>query len=717
MRSKREPPRSLNRRQFLQASAVGVSGLFISFALPSLRGIAASAEGGYGLTAWMRIAPDGKVTLMIPSTEMGQGVATSLSMLIAEELEVDWSDVRIEFPPANPAYTNPMFGVQGTGGSTSIRAFFLPLRQVGAVAREMLREAAATKWGVPIGECQAADGRVSHASGKSAGYGELVDAAAKLPVPTEVALRSRKDWRLIGKPTARLDTPAKVNGSAGFGVDVRVPDMLVGSVVICPVFGGKLKAVDDKPALAVKGVRAVVTMPDAVAVVGDGYWQAKKGLAALKPQWDEGSNTALDSAYVAAALRDGFGASGAIAEMRGEAGFAMERSTKKIEAVYSVPFLAHATLEPMNATAQVWSNGCEIWAPTQAQGQTQQDVARMLGLKPEQIKVNTTYVGGGFGRKFERDCIAQAVRVSKSLGKPVKLIWSREQDMQHDFYRPASTARLRAGLDNEGRVTAWEFKIVSPSILARLFPQAVRNGVDSTSVEGAINSPYAPANCRIEYVMKDFGVPVGFWRSVGNSINSFYIEGFVDELAHAAGQDPYAFRRNLLADKPRHKAVLERAATMAKWGQPLPAGHFHGIALHESFGSIVAEVVEISVDKDGLRLHRVDCAVDCGVAVNPSTIVAQTEGGVVYGLTAALFGEITLKRGRVEQTNFDTYQMLQLGQMPEIVVSLIEGADQPGGIGEPGTPPAGPALVNAIFAATGKRIRSLPVVKQGITVS
>jgi len=715
--STRELLPSLNRRQFLQASAVGVGGLLISFALPSLRGFAANAEAGHGLTAWLRIAPDGKVTLMVPSTEMGQGVATSLPMLIAEELEVDWSDVRIEFPAANPAYTNPMFGSQGTGGSTSIRAFFLPLRQVGAAAREMLREAAASRWGVAISECKAAEGRISHASGKSAGYGELVDAAAKLEVPTEVAIKSRSDWRLIGKPTARLDTPAKVNGSAGFGVDVRVPDMLIGTVAMCPVFGGTLKAVDDKPALAVKGVRAVVTMPDAVAVVGDGYWQAKKGLTALKPQWDEGSNAALNSAYVSAALGDGFAASGAIAEMRGDAGLALQRSTKKIEVVYSVPFLAHATMEPMNATAHVWSDGCEIWAPTQAQGSTQEDVARMLGLKPEQIRVHTTYVGGGFGRKFERDCIAQAVMVSKSLGKPVKLIWSREQDLQHDFYRPASTARLRAGLDQEGRVTAWEFKIVSPSILTRLFPRAVRHGVDSTSVEGAINSPYAPANCRIEYVMKNLGVPVGFWRSVGNSINSFYVEGLVDELAQAAGQDPYAFRRNLLADKPRYKAVLETAATTAKWGQPLAPGHFRGIALHESFGSIVAEVVEISVDKDGLRVHQVDCAVDCGVAVNPSTIVAQMEGGIAYGLTAALFGEITLKRGRVEQTNFDTYQMLQLSQMPKIAVSIIEGANQPGGIGEPGTPPAAPALVNAIFAATGKRIRSLPLVKEGITVS
>ena len=711
------PVCEFSRRRFLKVSAAAVGGLVISVALPPLRGRAATAEIQPMLTAFLRIAPDGSVTVIVPNSEMGQGVATSEPMLIAEELDVDWRQIRVEFAPVSPAYVNPIFHMQGTGGSTSTKAFFVPLRQAGAAAREMLRQAAAAKWHVPVAECKASDGRIIHRSGKSEGYGALADAAARLPVPANVPLKPRSDWKLIGKPTRRLDTPAKVDGSARFGIDVSVPGMLVGTIAHCPVFGGTLKAVDDKPALAVKGVKAVVKLPNAVAVVGNGYWPARKGLMALTPQWDYGANAALDSERIAAALHRELATEGAIAESSGDAISALRQSAKTVDVTYTAPFLAHATMEPMNATANVRADGCEVWAPLQIQGSAQRAVAGALGLSPERVKINTTYLGGGFGRRGEVDYIVQAVMVSKAAGKPVKLIWSREEDIQHDFYRPVSLAQLRAGLDAGGKVTAWDFKIVSPSIMTRVFPQRVRNRLDPSSVEGAIESPYAPANLRIEYAMKEVGVPVGFWRSVGNSISGFYVEGLVDELAHAAGRDPLTFRRELLANKPRHLAVLDKAAGMANWHQPPSAGHFRGVAMHQAFGSIVAEVVEISIGKDGLRVHRVDCAVDCGLAVNPASITAQMQSGIVFGLTAALFGEITLKQGRVQQANFNTYPMLQIGQMPVIEVSIIQSGDEMGGIGEPGVPPIAPALVNAVFAATGKRLRSLPIIKHGVTIA
>ncbi|MBX6323612.1 MAG: xanthine dehydrogenase family protein molybdopterin-binding subunit [Rhodospirillaceae bacterium] len=711
------PDPRLNRRRFLQAGAAAAGGLLLSVALPPLGRTARAAGDETPLTAWLRIAPDDTITVMIPSAEMGQGVATSLPMLIAEELKADWRKVRIALAPADPAYANPMFHAQATGGSTSIRAFFVPLRQAGAAAREMLRRAAAERWSVPVRACTVADGRVVHPDGRSESFGALAQAAARLPVPQDVPLRARADWRIIGRPTPRLDTPAKTDGSAVFGIDVRLPDMLVGTIAACPVFGGTLRAVDEAPALAVRGVKAVVKLPDAVAVVGDGYWPAKKGLMALKPEWDEGPNAGRDSAAIAAALRQGFDEPAAVAEAEGDAAAAMARADKTVEAVYTLPFLAHATMEPMNATARVTAEGCELWVPTQAPGLVQQAAAQALGLEPERVRVNVTYLGGGFGRKSETDFPLQAVKVAQAVGRPVKLIWAREEDIQHDFYRPVSAARRRAGLDAEGRVVAWDFKVVAPSILTRRSPQRVKDGIDRTSVEGLVGSSYAPPDRRIEYLLRDVGVPVGFWRSVGNSITSFYVEGFMDELAHAAGQDPFAFRQRQLAGKPRHLAVLEKAAAMAGWDSPPAQGRFRGIAMHESFGSIVAQVVEISIDGDGLRVHRVDCAVDCGVAVNPDTIVAQMESGIVYGLTAALFGEITIRDGRVEQGNFDTYPMLRLAQMPVINVAIIEGDDKPGGIGEPGTPPIGPALANAVFAATGKRLRSLPIVKQGLTIA
>jgi len=707
-----------SRRQFIQSGLAATGGLMIPvvFAQPAdVRPRTPVADGG-AMTAWLRIALDGTITVMVPSSEMGQGVATALPMLIAEELEADWSTIRIEFAPADRNYVNPRLRQQMTIGSGAIRGFYEPLRVAGATAREMLRQAAAQRWGVPLAECTAARGRIHHPSGKSESYGVLADAAARVVAlaAADVKLKPRSAWRIVGKPTPRLDVPPKVDGSAIYGVDVRVPGMLVATLVACPVFGGKLRSVDAASALAVRGVKEVVRLPDAVAVVADGYWPARKGVLALKPLWDEGANAALDNARIGALLEEGLAADAATAEAHGDAATALEASAKKIEAVYSLPLLAHAAMEPMNATASVTGDSCEVWVPTQNQGASQTVLSKVLGLKPEQVKIHTTYLGGGFGRRSEVDFVIQAALIAKQVGRPVKLIWSREEDIRHDFYRPAALARMRAGLDATGKITAWDAKLVSPSIMARVVPARVVNGIDPTSVEGFVGSPYAMGTRRVQYVLKDIGVPVGVWRSVGNSISGFLMECFVDELAHAAGQDALVFRRSLLADKPRHRAVLDKVATMSGWNQRLPTGRFRGVAMHEAFDSIVAEVVEISLDEGLLRVHRVDCAVDCGVAVNPSTIVTQMEGGIVYGLTAALFGDITIKAGRVQQGNFDTYRMLALAEMPKVNVAIIEGGERPGGIGEPSTSVIAPALANAIFAATGKRVRSLPVTREGL---
>ncbi len=707
----------LSRRHFLEASVAAGGGLLIGFHLPFGGRFADAAPTEVAVNAWLRIAPDDTVTIIVPSAEMGQGIYTSLPMLVAEELEVDWRKVRAETAPAAPAYANPMlFGLQATGGSTSIRAFFEPLRKVGAQTREMLRQAAAERWGAPIAECEAREGQITHRpSGRALRYGELAEAAAKGTPSAEVALKEPTAWTLLGKATPRLDTPAKVDGSAVFGIDVKLPDMLIGTVAACPVFGGKLKAVDEKPALAVKGVHKVVPLESAVVVLGDGYWPAKQGLAALSPQWDFGANAGASSEAILADFKAQLDSPGAVAGAAGDTAAALAAAAQRLEAVYQVPYLAHATMEPMNATAHVTADGIEIWAPTQAQGPTQQTFAKMFNLKPEQVRVHTTFLGGGFGRKFELDFLTYAVLASKAAGRPVKVVWSREEDIQHDFYRPAAVVRFRAGFDADGRPQAWEAKIVAPSIMTRAFPDFVKDGVDPTSVEGIADTPYGVPNRRFEYVMRHEAVPVGFWRSVGNSQNAFFAESFVDEMAHAAKQDSVAFRLALLADKPRHRAVLEKAAQAAGWGTAAPAGRFRGVAIHQSFGSIVAEVAEISLDGGkSLRVHKVTCAVDCGRAMNPSTVVAQMESGIVFGLTAAFYGEVTLKDGRIDQANFDSYPMLKLAQTPAIEVHIVESGAELGGIGEPGTPPIAPAVANALFAATGKRIRSLPLVKNGI---
>ncbi|HEX9349357.1 MAG TPA: xanthine dehydrogenase family protein molybdopterin-binding subunit [Gemmatimonadales bacterium] len=698
----------MERRDFLQVTGTIGAGLVIGFRIPNRRGVAPFAPN-----AWLRIGTDDSVLVIVDRSEMGQGVTTSLPMLLAEELEADWTKIRFEFAPADKAYINQIFGMQGTGGSSSVRAAWKPLREAGARARSVLIAAAAQTWGVEPASCRAEAGAVIHApSNRRLTYGALAQRAAALPVPAEVHLKDPKDWHLAGKPTKRLDTRFKVNGTAQFGIDVRVPGMLTAVVARSPVFGGKVSSFDATAAKAIPGVRQVVQISSGVAVVGDGYWPAKQGRDALKVSWDEGPVAQVSSASISSLFAQRATQDGAVARHDGDAVAALAGAAQRVEAVYEMPFLAHATMEPMNCTAHVRADGVDIWAPTQFQTGVQMIGGQIGGIAPEKVAVHTTYLGGGFGRRFELDFIMEALETSKAAGAPVKVIWSREDDIQHAQYRPANYHQLRAGLDASGRPVAWTHRIVAPSIMARMFPQTVKNGLDGEAVEGGVGLPYAVPNVHVDYQLTDTGIPVGFWRSVNNSFNAFAVEGFIDELAAAAKQDPYEYRRTLLANAPRDRGVLELAATKAGWGTPLPAGHARGIAVYKSFESFAAQVAEVSVSPAGdVRVHRVVCAIDCGMHVNPSTIEAQMQSGIVFGLTAALKGAITIENGRVMQSNFHDYQMLRIAEMPVVEVHIVPSNEAPGGVGEPGTPPIAPAVCNAIFAATGKRIRKLPIGK------
>jgi isoquinoline 1-oxidoreductase subunit beta len=700
----------MERRAFLQTAGTVGAGLVIAFRIPTRRD--QQAAGPFAPNAWLRIDPDDSVRVVVDRSEMGQGVTTALPMLLAEELEADWTKVKIEFAPADKAYINPLFGMQGTGGSTSVRAAWMPLRKAGAQAREMLITAAAQGWAVNRAECRAERGAVTHAkTRRRLRYGQLAQRAAAVPVPADVPLKDPKTWTILGKPTKRLDSPVKVNGRAQFGIDVRVPGMRVAVVARSPVFGGKVKSFDATAAKAVEGVRDVVQISSGVAVVGNGYWPAKQGRDALQVVWDEGPNAAVSSATISQLFADRAGQPGALARHDGDPDAALGGAAQRVEAVYELPFLAHATMEPMNCTAHVRPDGVDIWAPTQFQTGAQGIGAQIGGVPPEKVQVHTTYLGGGFGRRFELDFIQEALEVSKAAGGvPVKVIWSREDDIQNAQYRPANYHRLRAGLTAGGQPVAWTHRIVAPSIMARVFPNSVQNGLDGEAVEGGKEMAYAVPNVHVDYALTDTGIPVGFWRSVNNSFNAFAVESFIDELAVAAKADPFEYRRGLLSNAPRHRAVLELAAAKAGWGTPLPAGRARGIAVHKSFESIVAEVAEVSVSSAGeVRVHRVVCAVDCGMFVNPDTIEAQMQSGIVYGLTAALKGAITIDRGRVQQSNYHDYQMLRMAEMPVVEVHIVSSGEAPGGVGEPGTPPIAPAVCNAIFAATGKRIRRLPI--------
>jgi isoquinoline 1-oxidoreductase subunit beta len=707
---------SVTRREFLETTGVVGAGLVLGFHLPGggRFGAVADRAAPFAPNAWLRVGADESVLVVVDRSEMGQGVTTALPMLLAEELDADWSKVRIEFAPADKAYTNPLFGMQGTGGSTSVRAAWQPLRKAGAAARDMLVAAAAQTWGVDKSQCRTARGAVIHEpSQRHLSYGRLVAKAATLPVPQDVPLKEPKDWKILGTRVRRLDTPPKVDGTAQFGIDVKVPGMLVAVIARSPVVGGSVASFDAAKARAVPGVRQVVPISSGIAVVADGYWPAKQGRDALTVTWNEGPNAQLTSAGISQRLAQSADHAGAVARHDGgDPEAALAAAATRYDAAYELPFLAHATMEPMNCTAHVRSDGVDVWAPTQFQTGAQGLGAKIGGVAPEQVKIHTTYLGGGFGRRFELDFIQEALETSKAVGAPVKVIWSREDDTQHDQYRPACYHRLRAGLDAAGQPVAWTHRIVAPSIMARVFPNFVKDGIDGEAVEGGVGMPYAVSTVLVDYLMPDTGIPVGFWRSVNNSFNAFVVESFVDELAHAAKRDPYEYRRDLLGKAPRHLGVLNLAAQKAGWGAPLAAGRSRGIAVWKSFETYVAEVAEITIDSDGtVRVPRVVCAVDCGPVVNPDTVEAQMQSAIVYGLTAALWGEITIDQGRVTQSNFNNYRMLRMAEMPQIEVYIVPSAESQGGVGEPGTPPIAPAVCNAIYAATGKRLRKLPIGK------
>ena len=704
---------NLSRRGFLKAGIAG-GGLLLGFHVPAARraaGAASASPAQAKFNSWIRIAKDGTVTIIVGQSEMGQGIMTAIPMIIADELEAEWSKVRIEQAPAHPDYGDPMRGgEQSTNGSRSIRNLMPIWRKAGAAAREMLVGAAAKEWGVSPDECFAEQNVVIHRpTGRKLNYGQLANKAAELPVPKEPKLKSPDQFRFIGKAVARLDTPEKVTGRAIYGLDVKVPGMLIATVQRCPVFGGKVASFDATKAKAIKGVRQVVQISSGVAVVANSYWTAKKGREALKITWDEGQNAQLNSAEITRIYAESAKQPGPVARKEGDAAATLAAAQKIMDVVYEVPFLAHATMEPMNCTAHVRKDNCEIWVGTQNQTGTQRTAMRITGFPREAVKVNTLLLGGGFGRRGGQDFVADAVETSKAVNAPVKVIWSREDDTQHDHYRPATYNVFRATLDEGGRPTAWLHRIVAPSIGVQV-GRPLKGGIDSLMTEGAANLPYAIANLQVEYIYKDLGIPVGFWRSVGASQNAFITESFIDELAAAAGKDPFEFRRDLLSKAARHKGVLELAAEKGDWGKPLPQGRFRGIAVAFSYGSYASEVAEVSIEKDGkVRVHRVVCAIDAGTVVNPDTVKAQVEGSIVWGLTAALHGAITIDKGRVQQSNFHDYPMLRINEMPVVEVHIVASTAPAGGVGEPGVPPLAPAVCNAIFAGTGKRIRKLPI--------
>jgi isoquinoline 1-oxidoreductase beta subunit len=693
-----------SRRGFMAGSGAA---LVVGFTLPLASGRAlAAGEPSFTPNAWLRITPDNRVTVICGSSEMGQGVLTAIPQLMAEELDADWTTVRVEQAPVSQAFNNPAFGMQATGGSTTVRGHWDVMRNAGATARAMLVAAAAEQWKVPAAECRTEAGQVIH-GGKKLSYGQLAEAASKQKAPEKVALKDPKDFKILGQRKARLDTAGKTDGSAKFGIDVNLPGLLVAVMARAPLPGVKVAKVDDAAAKAVKGVKQVITLPSGVAVLATGYWAAKKGRDALKVDWDFGDKAGLDSAKVTALLTEGAAKADAVARKEGDAGV---KAAKLVEATYEAPYLAHACMEPMNCTAWVKAGEVEIWAGTQSQGPVQGILSQVASVDPGKVKVNTMLLGGGFGRRFAPDAVIDATLLSKISGAPVKLVYTREDDTAAGFYRPAAVAKFTGGLDAQGKPVLLKAGVGSPSIMAASgFMKIPESGVDSFAMEGINDHPYSVPNQLIAYGRREPGPSVWFWRSVGHSQNSFFMEGFIDEMAHAAGKDPFEFRRALMDQQPRYRKVLEVAAEKAGWGKPLPAGVHRGIAVVQSFGSYVAEVAEVSINADGSpKVHRVVAAIDCGMTVNPTIIERQVEGAIVYGLTAALYGKISLKGGRVEQGNFHDYPMLRANEMPKVEVHIVQSSEKPGGVGEPGTPPIAPAVANAIFAATGKRLRSLP---------
>jgi isoquinoline 1-oxidoreductase beta subunit len=727
----------VSRREFLKICPSAGAGLVLGFSLFTDEGAkptSAAQTKAFAPGAFLSIDADGKITIWSPKSEMGQGVRSALPMIAAEELDADWSSVTVQ-----QADLDAKYGDQITGGSFSVRGTWEPLRKAGATARAMLISAAAATWNVEASTCRTESSTVIHLTGKRLKYAELVSAASRLPVPKNVVLKDAKDFRILGKPTPRKDTPPKVDGSAVYGMDVRVPGMLYAAIAHCPVFGGEVRSFDASKAKSVKGVRDVVEIKRAemlhqfsyepsgkghsnytrsgVAVVADSTWAAIKGARALAVTWDEGGNGGANTTALRENLAKLADAPGTVIRNDGDVVKALEQAAKIVTAEYEVPFLAHATMEPVNCTAHVTDKGCEIWAPTQIPNAAAVSVARALNIPKESVKVHVTFLGGGFGRRLMQDYAVEAALVSKAVSAPVKLVWTREEDIQQDYYRPASLHRVQAGLDQRGQPVAWTHRAVSPSI--SIFLEGT--GIDPRAAS-EVNGPDFPAgfisNFRLEFKAAPSPVALGYWRSVENSANIFVVQSFLDEIATASGTDPVQLRLKMLGEPRsigqfntgRLKSVIELAASKADWGKPMPNRSGRGIAAFFGYGSYVAQIAEVSVAPDGnVRVNRVVCAIDCGIAVNPDTVRAQMEGGIVFGLTAALKGEITLDRGRVQQSNFNNYRMLRLSEMPRVEVHIVSSAEPVGGTGEPGVPPIAAAVANAIFAATGKRIRRLPI--------
>jgi isoquinoline 1-oxidoreductase subunit beta len=708
------------RRAFLKGSATLSGGWLLGFWLPDLgraADAAAVAATEFAPNAFIRISRTNVVTILVHKAEMGQGISTALPILVAEELEVDLQKIKIIWAPVDPAYNTPGMNAQFTGGSSSVRSEWVRLRQAGATAREMLIAAAAATWGVDRAGLRAENGAVIGPGGKRLTYGQLVDKAVRMAVPTDVPLKEPSQWKLIGRPTRRLDSREKVTGTATFGLDARVPGMRTALIARPPVFGGTIRSVDASRARAVRGVTAVVELPSGVAVVGRSFWAAKKGRDALAVTWDEGSGAAVDTVAMRTEYTELAKTPGQAATRKGDVDAALPGAANTLTADYDMPYLAHAPMEPLNCLVKLTAERCDIWTGTQNQSVDREHAAKAAGLTPEQVFIHTLYLGGGFGRRANptSDFIVEAVEVARVTKTPVKVMWTREDDIKGGYYRPMWHSRITAGLDAQGQPVAWKHTIVGQSILEGTFLAGfIKDGVDFSSVEGAREIPYAVPNIAVDLHSPRSPVPVLWWRSVGHTHTGFVVESFIDECAHAAGKDPVEYRTALLANQPRHLGVLTLAAAKANWGAPLPAGRARGIAVHASFGSWAAQVVEVSLQDGKVRVHRVVCAIDCGIAVNPETIRAQMEGGIVFGLTAALYGRISLKVGRVEQGNFHDYPVLRIHEMPEVEVHIVPSMAPPSGTGEPGTPLMAAAVCNALFALTGRRIRSLPLAQHDL---
>ena len=709
---------SKSRRAFLQASMAAGGALLLGFRVPLAALPSAGAHDAFAPNAFIRIDAQGVVTLIMPQVEMGQGVYTSIAMILAEELDVQWEKVLLEAaPPNDRLYGNPIFGIQVTGNSNSIRSFWMPLRKAAASARAMLVEAAARRWKVDAAACKTENGEVIHsASGRKLAYAALTQEASTIAPPKDPPLKAPADFKTIGKPLKRLDTPDKVNGKVVYGIDAMPAGVKFATLAACPVFGGKVGHVDDTRAKQIPGVRQVLVLGDFVAVVADHMWAAQRGLAALDITWDEGPNAQVNSDAVWKQARAASEKTGVVAKTTGNAAKALGQG-ERLDAAYELPFLAHATMEPMNCTVHVRADACEVWVGTQVLTRAQAIAAKVTGLPLEKVVVHNHLIGGGFGRRLEVDMIEKAVLIAKQVDAPVKVVWSREEDIQHDIYRPVYRDVLSASLTN-GQIFGWTHRITGSSIIARWLPPAFQKGIDIDAIDSGADIPYDIPNLQVEYMRDEPpAVPTGFWRGVGPNNNVFAIESFIDELAKKAGKDPVRFRREMLAKNPRLLAAVDLAASKAGWGTALPARSGRGIAAQVAFGTFIATVIEVAVDDHGeVLLKNIVSAVDTGIVVNPDTVVAQLQGGIIFGLTAALYGEITIDKGRVQQSNFHNYRMLRIDQVPDIQVHLIASGEAPGGIGETGTTAGPPALGNAIYAATGVRLRRLPIDRAALAV-